>query len=231
MNAEQTWTSPIGRAHGLPEATEVRDGCVTPARFGAARWRVSPRPPDVAVSDASYYGKFRVSGPEAMTLLNRVNMIDISRIPIQKMGVSLMLEDDGRVLADTYVFNRGPDYLFLTEGQTPAAIAAQLPPRPPRSAARRLPILQSNRALIDLSGPYAWELLKDLAGVRVVGLRYLEAYENQKIDGIPVTILRAGKTGEFGYLLLVEAAHAGSIVGAVVERGRSVPRRRRAARR
>ncbi len=211
MNAEQTWTSPIGLVHGLPEATEVRDGCVTPARFGALDGEYRRVRQRVAVSDVSYYGKFRVSGPEALTLLNRVNMIDVSRIPIQKMGVSLMLEDDGRVLADTYVFNRGADYLFLTEGHAPAAVAARLQAEAAPIGGVEITDLTREWALIDLSGPYAWELLKDLAGVRVVGLRYMEAYENQKIDGIPVTILRAGKTGEFGYLLLVEAAHAGAL--------------------
>jgi aminomethyltransferase len=54
-----------------------------------------------------------------------------------------------------------------------------------------------------VDGPYAWELLVGLLGPAVLGMPYLSLYRRDD-----VVCLRAGKTGEFGYLLLVP--HAGA---------------------
>lgn len=216
MNSH-SWTSAIGLAYGLPEAVNIRDGCRIALRFDALEREYRRVRETIAISDASHYGKFRISGPEALTLLDRVNFVDVSRIPIQKMGLSLMLETDGRVLADAYIYNRGAEYLLLTEGREPEVIAESL-----KAAAEEIgqvEICDQTRdlVLIDLSGPYTWELLKDLVGVRIVGLHYMEAYEKQKIGGIPVSILRAGKTGEFGYFLVVAADQAAALWSTLVE--------------
>jgi aminomethyltransferase len=217
MNSTRPWTSPIGLAHRLPVAVEVRDGCETALRFDTLEREYRRVRETIAISDASHYGKFKISGPEALTLLDRVNFIDVSRIPIQKMGLSLMLEADGRVMADTYIYNRGADYLLLTEGREPEAIAEVLNAAAAEIGDVEMTDQTRSLAMIDLSGPYSWELLKELAGMRIVGLRYMEAYEKQKIADIPVSILRAGKTGEFGYLLLVSEDQAAALWTVLVE--------------
>jgi glycine cleavage system aminomethyltransferase T len=59
--------------------------------------------------------------------------------------------------------------------------------------------------LLGVDGPYAWELLKSFLGLGIIGTRYLEVVPRQRIGGIDVTLCRAGKTGEYGYMLLAGA--------------------------
>ncbi len=44
-------------------------------------------------------------------------------------------------------------------------------------------MLTTDIGLIGLDGPFSWELLKDLIGVKILGLRFLEMLENQKFGG------------------------------------------------
>ena len=59
--------------------------------------------------------------------------------------------------------------------------------------------------MLGIDGPFAWEVLKELVGVRILGLRYLETMADQNLGGIATDIIRAGKTGEYGYILKCRA--------------------------
>jgi aminomethyltransferase len=73
--------------------------------------------------------------------------------------------------------------------------------------------------LIGLDGPFSWELLKDEVSIRTIGLRYLDVMPQQILAGVPVDLLRAGKTGEFGYLLKCAAADTGKLWDALLAAG------------
>jgi aminomethyltransferase len=198
-----------------------RDGCITAGAFDSLRIESGRLRRGIGLVDYSHYGKFRLDGPTALDLLNRVNLADISRLAINKMTSSLMLKGDGSVLCDAYVVNQGANYLLLTEGVAPAAVGAVLE-QEGQEVGGSVQVTDRTRdlALVGLDGPYAWELLKDLIGVRILGTRYLEVVEDQAIDQIPLSILRAGKTGEFGYLLLVDAGNARGLWERLLAAGR-----------
>jgi len=161
--------------------------------------------------DDCYYGKFRLTGPSALEAVNHITLSDISRLSLNKATQSYVLQPDGRVLCDAYVLNQGGNYLVLTEGAPPAAVREAIARSCQAVGAGDPEDWTTTHALIGLDGPFAWELLKDLIGIKVLGTRYLEVLGGQRIEQAPVTVLRAGKTGEFGYLLLTEAIHASSL--------------------
>jgi hypothetical protein len=68
--------------------------------------------------------------------------------------------------------------------------------------------VRGRRPLGRPDGPFAWELLKEVVGVKVLGVRYLAALEEEAVADVPVTVLRAGKTGEYGYLVMAPAEGA-----------------------
>lgn len=160
----------------------------------------------IALSDQSHYGKFRLSGAGALDLLNRTNLPDIARLAIGKAMTSLLLNEDGTVLADVYIISIGDGYLLLSEGAAPSEVASHLQANNEFGA--EIEDLTEAYSLIGVDGPYSWELLKELFGVRVLGMRYLEFIESQPFQDATVHVIRAGKTGEFGYLMIVESEHA-----------------------
>lgn len=208
------WRSPIVSAFPADLALEPRDGCVTAAR-GRSAAEVNERiRRAIAVSDASAMGKFRLSGPGALEAANRAVLSDVSRLPIQRILVSFMLRPDGRPLCDVHVVNEGESYLLLTEGAAPEEVAAAL-----AGAGARFDDLTREIALLSLDGPFAWELMKELAGTEILGARYLDFVPERRIGSEPVQIYRAGRAGEYSYWVGVEAARAEALFRHVQDAG------------
>jgi aminomethyltransferase len=68
----------------------------------------------------------------------------------------------------------------------------------------------STHVLLSLDGYKAWEVAKKIFGPDVLGLPYL-SIENYTFAGQPIRLIRAGKTSEFGYLLLAPSEVAAGL--------------------
>lgn len=143
---------------------------------------------------------FRVTGDDAHALVDRRS----SRPVLLRDGQvlpSLLLHPDGRVRADLLIGADDLDYLLLAE-TTGALDAAALEDDGLDAAVEDL---GPSHALLGVHGPYAWELLADLVGQEVVGVPYLASFRLDEWGGLA---FRAGRTGEFGYELVVPRARA-----------------------
>ncbi|HRI66484.1 MAG TPA: hypothetical protein PK156_19685, partial [Polyangium sp.] len=87
------------------------------------------------------------------------------------------------------------DYLVLAEGLSSAELVDLF-----QSSDKRIEVqdLGEEHELLSLHGPFAWEFLAEFVGPDVIGLPYLSLFH---LDGM--TCFRGGKTGEYGYDLLV----------------------------
>lgn len=183
------------------------DGVSVPACFSGLEEEYRCIRERAALSDQSHYGKFEISGSQAVDFLSFVNLPDIARLAIGKTSSSFMLEEDGSVFAECYVVSSGDSFLLLTEGRDKAEVAEYLK-KHSENFDVKIKDVSDLFAMLQLDGPYAWEVLKDLIGVKVLGLRYLETLDNQRIGTSAVQIIRSGKTGEFGYSLIVACDQA-----------------------
>jgi glycine cleavage system aminomethyltransferase T len=175
----------------------------------------------IGITDYSYFGKFFLSGPGALEVANRVSLVDVIRLPINKIAPSFMLNADGSVLCESYVVNQGDGYLLLTEGRDAGTVLAVITEERERVAGSvEIVDLTESTALIGLDGPFAWELAKELFGMRIVGVRYLDVIPDQHVADVPVTVYRAGKTGEFGYWIRVDAKQAMPLWQRLLEEGK-----------
>lgn len=183
-------------------------GYTTALAFTDAKTEYDRLRQGVGISDQGHYAKFRVSGSGALDYLNNLNLPDVARLPIGRAMTSFLLGDNGEIVCECYVIAVGDGYMLFTEG-TNVDTAYDYLKANVGDHAVSIENITSEVGLIGLDGPFSWELLKEMIGVRILGLRYLEMLENQKIGNTSAHIIRAGKTGEFGYLLIVGAAQVG----------------------
>jgi aminomethyltransferase len=196
-----------------------RDGCATASVYSNVEAEYTCVRERVGVQDLSHYGKIAVSGDAALDLINRLILTDLARLPINQLQATIMLDENARPVCDLLIANLGTQYLLLSEGCTPAAVLARL-----TEASADFPgVVISDRSdalgLLSLDGPYSWELLKVFLGLGVIGTRYREIVPHQMIGGIDVTLARAGKTGEYGYLLLCSAEQTLALWDALKQAG------------
>jgi aminomethyltransferase len=165
----------------------------------------------VGLSNWQHLSKIEITGADALDIVNRLVLSDASRIPIGRLTSTYLLNSNGTVFADAYVCNQGDRYLLISEGPTPVEVFQHVQNHGNLSHPGDAVDVTDQKALFGVDGPFSWELLKQLVGVKILGLRYLETMPGQTIAGAPVEVLRAGKTGEFGYLLLCPAAASDAV--------------------
>jgi glycine cleavage system aminomethyltransferase T len=216
---EMHWTSPLTPIGGGAVIND-RNGCAVVARYTSVEEEHRRLRAGIGLTDYSYFGKFSFTGPGALELANRVSLVDVVRLPINKIAPSFMLNPDGSVLCEAYVANRGDGYVLLTEGRNPEVVLECITEEAGRVEGRvEIEDLTRSTALIGLDGPFAWELAKEFFGMRILGVRYLDVVPGQRIDDIPVTVYRAGKTGEYGYWMQVEVERAVEVWDRLLEAG------------
>lgn len=159
----------------------------------------------VAVSDASHHQVFAMPDAGAIDVLDRLVAGNVARIRFGRVLHTFMADDGGALVADCYIANNDDEFLVLCESlEDDAAIRARF------LAAGRdagLRDLSESHAVLSVDGFKAWAVARELFGADVLGLPYL-SIERYPFEGATVRLIRAGKTSEFGYLLVVPAAQA-----------------------
>ena len=150
-----------------------------------------------AVALGDHIARVRVCGADAAELLERVSPRALFA-RTGKMCHTLFLADDARPIADVYICCDEDDFFVLAEGLTGADTCAYLHAHA-GALAVTIEDLAASHAMLCLGGPYAWELLGELTTPDVIGLPYLGFFHAEAF-----TCFRGGKTGEFGYDLLVK---------------------------
>ena len=123
---------------------------------------------------------------------------------------SLLLDDAGHPIADVVVAADDEDLLLFIDG--PGDPLAHV-----RANVRgdvRVIEHDETHEVIDLHGPWAWELAAEVLGADLLALPYLNFFRMD--DGL---CLRAGRTGEFGYHLVVSAERAADVRARFLARG------------
>jgi glycine cleavage system aminomethyltransferase T len=167
----------------------------------------------VTLAAGDHIACVRVRGGDAVEALDRVSPRALFARP-GKMSHTLLLDDDARPIADVYLCCDEDDCLVLAEGVSAAAVIDHVQRR-----AGGLDVELDDRshshAIVTLNGPYAWELLGELTTPDVIGLPYLGFFHADEF-----TCFRGGKTGEYGYDLLVERDHLAGLRDHILTLGR-----------
>ncbi|MDP9299271.1 MAG: 2Fe-2S iron-sulfur cluster-binding protein [Actinomycetota bacterium] len=177
----------------------------------------------VGLIDVSTLGKFRVEGPDAVELLERLYPNRFGDLDPWKIRYGVMLNDEGVIVDDGAVVRVSADEFFVTvtTGNTSALerwITWWL-------ADWRLDVRVLNVtgafAAVNLAGPTSRDVMRLLtdADVSAEGLPYMRA-ARMVVAGVPATVLRIGFVGELGYEIHFPSMYGEHVWRAISEAGR-----------
>lgn len=184
--------------------------------------------------DISHMAQFTVSGDQAAAFLDAAITADVSRIPVSRAKYTMILAEDGGIIDDLIVYRISDgDYLVIANAGNHDPVAAALAERRAGFDAQ-VADHQARLALIAVQGPLAQQVLATTAGLRLDGERAmghtLETLPYYACMGMafgadpggvaaPVLVSRTGYTGEDGFELGIDAAHAPALWRALLAAG------------
>jgi aminomethyltransferase len=153
--------------------------------------------------DLSPMRKYRIAGPDAERYLNRLLTRDVRKLKPGRVGYAVWCDDRGKVLDDGTVFRFGPEKFWICSQERhlnwflDSALGFDV----------TVADVSEDIAAIALQGPQSFSVLQALG---VAGSAALKPFDMAEftIDGLAVTLSRTGFTGDLGYELWTESAHA-----------------------
>jgi glycine cleavage system aminomethyltransferase T/glycine/D-amino acid oxidase-like deaminating enzyme len=156
-----------------------------------------------ALFDETSFAKIEISGPGALTFLQRLCDNDLDR-PVGRITYTQMLNRRGGIECDFTVTRLGEDLFFIVTGTAFGNhdIGWIRRHAPPEDESVRISDVTSARACIGLWGPLAREILASVTADDVGNdaFPYLTARE-LTVGHVPVTALRVTYVGELGWEL------------------------------
>jgi aminomethyltransferase len=168
-----------------------------------------------ALIDISPLFKYRVTGRDAVRLVDRVLTRDATRIAIGQVVYASWCDGEGNVIDDGTVSRLDETSFRWT--------AAEPNLRWLRENALGLEVqvedVSEATAALALQGPTSREILRSCVEGDVAGLRYFRVGRFE-LAGVPVDISRTGYTGDLGYELWLDAGRALQLWDALMAAGR-----------
>jgi aminomethyltransferase len=158
------------------------------------------------VTDFSSLQKFRVPEEKGVDFLDGLLAGNVAKVRFGRVLHTFLADDDGFLLADCYMANNDEELLLLCESIVDDAALKALFARHGAGEAGVEDLSETHVAL-SIDGVKAWTVAKELFGTDVLGLPYL-SIEHYPFENKTVHLLRAGKTSEFGYMVLAPVACA-----------------------
>ena len=167
-----------------------------------------------ALIDISPLFKYRISGPDAMRLVNRVITRDASRMSVGQVFYTPWCDEDGKVIDDgtiTRVSDQvfrwtaaDPNLRWLTENSSGLNVGIE--------------DISESVAALALQGPTSARLLKQVCDADLSSLKYFRATSGHIAD-VPVDVTRTGYTGDLGYEIWMPWDSALRVWDAIAEAG------------
>jgi sarcosine oxidase, subunit alpha len=176
----------------------------------------------VAIIDVSSLGKFKVRGPEAVQLLEKLYPNRLGDLKVGRIRYGAMLNDQGVILDDGTIARLGDEDFFVTTTTSGADSIDQWIKwwMADWRLRARVVNVSSEYGAINVAGPRSRELMGRLTEVDVAAaaLPYLNLVQSE-VAGVPAIILRIGFVGELSYEVHFPGAYAEHVWDSMLDAG------------
>ena len=168
-----------------------------------------------ALIDISPLFKYRVSGPDATRLVNRVITRDAAKMAVGQVYYTPWCDERGKVIDDGTVARLEEQVYRWTAADPSLRWLRQ------NAAGMRVEIedISESVAALALQGPTSARVLRAAADADIDGLKYFRVTSGS-IAGVPVDISRTGYTGDLGYEIWMPAESALRVWDVLMDAGR-----------
>lgn len=171
----------------------------------------------VGLFDVTHMGEFRISGTDALALIQRIAVNDASKVEVGQAQYSAMCNDRGCVIDDLLVYRHADYWMLVVNASRRAQDLAWV-----REHASGMDVEIEDQsdavALIAVQGPLADQLVGRITEADLEAVGYYR-FTTGAVTGVPATISRTGYTGEDGFELYVPADGAVSVWRALMDHG------------
>jgi aminomethyltransferase len=149
----------------------------------------------VTVWDVAVERQLEVTGPDAARFAQLLTCRDLSRCAVMQCKYAPIIAPTGGIVNDPILLRLGENHFWFSLADSDAllyALGVQA------FAGLDVTIREPDVSPLQVQGPRSTDVIRDLFGPEVSGLRYYWCWEGD-LDGIPVVVSRTGWTGEVGY--------------------------------
>jgi sarcosine oxidase subunit alpha len=175
------------------------------------------------ICDVSMLGKFRVFGPDAEKLLNRIMTRKVENLAEDKILYYAACNQAGILIDDGVALKMGDHDYFVTTTTGRAPVTEEWYARWRREEDWQVWVVNvtETRASINLAGPKAREILSQLtdADVSDQALPFL-SWAQLEVAGVKLIAMRMGFLGELSYELLCPSSQASYLWNRLLEVGK-----------
>ncbi len=169
-----------------------------------------------ALIDITPLYKYRISGRDALRLVDRVVTRDVQKVKVGQVIYTPWCDEKGKVIDDgtvsrleenTYRWTAAdPNFRWLHQNALGLDVSIE--------------DISEKLAALALQGPTSGRLLKSIAEASLADLKYFHVTTGT-IAGIPVEISRTGYTGDLGYEIWMAWDKANQVWDALMQGGRA----------
>lgn len=170
--------------------------------------------------DVSHMGEIEVKGRDALAYLNHIMTNDISKLKVNQVQYTVMVNIQGGTLDDVMIYhfnnnhywvianasNRIKDFTWMKEHKDGFEVEVN--------------DISENVAQLALQGPRAADILKKAAGEEAGQIPFFRFKDNVDVNGALCLISRTGYTGEDGFELYCKPEDAASLWEYLLEVGK-----------
>lgn len=169
----------------------------------------------VGIADFSFMQKYTIPEATGLDFLDRLLAGNVAKVRFGRMLHTFLADDTGHVIADCYVANNDEELVLLCESVIGDSALWEIFESHGASEAGLIDCTE-RQIVLGIDGYKAWSVVRDLFGTDVLGLPYL-SIEMYAFDTTDIRFFRAGKTSEFGYLLMAPEEIGAALFNAAYE--------------
>ncbi|WP_327353290.1 glycine cleavage system aminomethyltransferase GcvT [Streptomyces sp. NBC_01304] len=192
-----------------------------PLRYGSERDEHNAVRTKAGLFDLSHMGEIAVIGSAAADFLNFALVGNIGSVGVGRARYTMIVAEDGGILDDLIVYRLAEtEYMVVANASNAQVVLDALTARVEGFDAE----VRDDRdayALLAVQGPESPGILKSLTDADLDGLKYYAGLPGT-VAGVPALIARTGYTGEDGFELFVDPAHAEQLWQALMAAGAPV---------
>lgn len=169
-----------------------------------------------ALIDVSPLYKYRIKGPDATRLVDRVITRDVRKISVGQVVYTPWCDERGKVIDDGTVSRLAKNTYRWTAADPSLRWFSQ------NAVGMDVEIedISEQVAALALQGPTSARLLMRASDADIANLKYFRV-TTAKIAGVRVDISRTGYTGDLGYEIWIPVKSAGKVWDALIQEGRA----------